>query len=90
MPRAEGEDFLVILFNKDERLRSHAVSHFMNRTEQEDWEAILGYSTGTLLAECEQSLRELGMPPHYSQNPGGPLFTGDNTVPTVFFLFRID
>lgn len=58
----EGEDFLVVLFDKDEKLRSHAVSHFMNRYEQEDWEAILGYSIRTLLAECEQSLRELGCP----------------------------
>jgi hypothetical protein len=58
----EGDELRVVLFSDDAKLRSHAVSHFMNRTEQKSWQAILGYSTASLLSQCERSLGDLGCP----------------------------
>lgn len=62
-PSAAREERLkVIMFNKNERLRSHAVKHLMNATERDDWEAILGFSISELVLKSHSMLKDLGCP----------------------------
>jgi hypothetical protein len=52
----------VIIFSKNSKLRSHAVSHIMDSSEKKDWEKILGHSIAPIINECHRALLDIGCP----------------------------
>ncbi|MBU2490738.1 MAG: hypothetical protein KKA60_15225 [Proteobacteria bacterium] len=81
--QARGDRLLVVLFRKQEKLRSHAVKHFTNLTETDTTWKALGGEVHTMVTQAIRELQDLGCP-YFSQGLATPPCQGSTSRCRLF------